>query len=94
MIMRLTSPIICLEYQNGVAYGCRVLTRILSNAQFFKSQSYNNLHFLAKKVLTNTCFQKQKGTDINVHYFYVTFLIFDVIGRLNTAENKINDFLM
>ena len=96
MIMMLTSPIICLAY-NGVAYDYRALTKLLRQPPIFNVTGFQYLTFYAKKVLINGCFQKQKGRqnhirlsylDINVHYVYVTSLIFDVIGRLNTTENR------
>ena len=90
----------CIQHknQNGVAYGCRAATIILRQPPILKSHGYNTSHVMRKNLfLANICFQKQNERQIqirliyafvNVHYVYVTSLIFDVIGCLNTAENQ------
>ena len=78
----------CIQHknQNGLAYGCRAATIILRQPSILKSHGYNTSHFMRKIFfLTNICFQKQNGRLIqirlnyaflNVHYVYVTSLIF------------------
>ena len=62
-----------------------------------KSHGYNSSHVMQKIFLANICFQKQNGRHIqirliyafvNVHYVYVTSLIFDVIGCLKFKHNR------
>ena len=90
----------CIQHknQNGVAYGCRAATIILRQPQILKSHGYNTPHVMRKKFfLANMCFQKQNGRQIqirliyafvNVRYVYVTSLIFEVIGCLNTTKHQ------
>ena len=89
----------CIQHknQNSVAYGCRAATIILRQPPILKSHGYNTLRYAKNLFLANICFQKQNGRQIqirliyafvNVHYVYVTSLIFDVIGCLNTTEQQ------
>ena len=81
--------------QNGVAYGCRAATIIQRQPPILKAHGYNTSYVMRKIFfLANICFQKQNGRQIqirliyafvNVHYVYVTSLIFDVIGCINTT---------
>ena len=91
-------PCIHHKNQNGVAYGCRAATIIQRQPPILKSHGYNTSHVMRKIFfLANICFQKQNGRHIqirliyafvNVHYVYVTSLIFDVIGYLSTTEQQ------
>ena len=88
----------CIQHNNQyvVSYGCRAATIILRQPPVLKSHGYNTSHVM-RFFLTNTRFQKKIGRDIqigliyafvNVHYVYVTSLIFGVIGCLNTTEHQ------
>ena len=82
----------CIQHknQNGVAYGCRAATIILSQPANVKSHGFNTSHVMRKIFfIANICFQKQNGRQIqirliyafvNVHNVYVTSLIFDVLA--------------
>ena len=89
----------CIQHKNqkGVAYGCRAATIILRQPPILKSHGYNTSHVMRKIFLANICFQKQNGRQIqirliyayvNVHYVYVTSLIFDIIVYLNTTKHQ------
>ena len=84
--------------QNGVAYDCRAAAIILRQPPKYKVTWLEYLTCYAKNLfLTNICFRKQNGRQIqirliydfdNVHYVYVTSLIFDIIGCLDTTGHQ------
>ena len=87
-------PCIQHKHQNGVAYGCRAATIILRQPPILKSHGDNTSHVMRKIFFfSQYLFSKAEWISliyacVNVHYVYVTSLIFDVIGFLNTTENQ------
>ena len=92
-------PLACIQYENrnAVAYDCRDVAIILRQPKFKKSQSTHSFHnernrfsnrwfFLEAKVKTKS--NHEVVGSSNVHFVYMTSLIFDVIGRLYPKDQE------
>ena len=80
-----------------MAYDYRDVTIILRQLKLKKSQSINTFHNEWKSFQINVCSWKRKERQNqiikfkapgNVHYVYMTSLIFDVIGRLYPKDEE------
>ena len=81
----------------AINLGCRDLAIILRQSKFKNSQSTNTFHNERKKRFSNLCLiSKANGkkksnheeASSNVHFIYVTSLLFDVIDHLYPKEQE------